>query len=1086
MTLRNRIALIFKKTGIQGCLLVAGALFLVFSPWIFSIILVGLAGMILVAAATLKWGLKGGIIFSLWASGSVFVSLGITGGNLSNVLVSISLYFILAGLLGYSIDTIRKQQRQMLASQKYYEGLLHSTFTPLFVVNHSLLVVYFNRQMGNWLNSLGVSHPVPGSPVDKSFPFLDKHELIYYRQVFETGKPVNSEEILVIGGLKRYMEFTRSPVFDEENKTDYVITAIRDITEARQAREELENKTEEYEKVFNSTQSAMFLVEVNDDNHFQYIRNNLAHQEATGITPEKIRGKTPCELLGEETGARVADRYRRCVQTAAPFSYEETLPLPEGEKNWYTTLTPVFNQDQKVTNIVGSAQDITERKKSDKILSQLLRDQEILLHNIDIQIWYLIDAETYGTVNQARADFLGLERKELQHRKLFEVSKTREKVDECISGNREAFATKRQARSEEWAVSGKGEHRLLYITKTPKLDERENVEYAVCAAQDITEYHNILTALRNNEQKFRSMVETAKTVALVITDLDSIIQEFSPGAEEIFGYRKKEILGRHVSPLHCPEEVELFSSYVNHLHRNKAGFTTETKLVRKSGETFPALFTLQPLLDAEGNVSGTLGITVDISQLKETEKELRLSEEKFRSYIDNAPYGVFVTDENGNYLELNPMACYITGYTQEELVGINFFDRLPLSAQQKGRNHFKTLLKHGKAYVENPYINKNGSIIDISISAVKLPDNKLLCFVQDITDRKQAEEKIRYMSFHDTATGLYNRRYLENELQRLDVERQLPLSLVMADLNGLKLVNDTFGHRSGDELLKQAAAVLKESCRQEDIVARWGGDEFVVFLPQTGFEEAEEIIKRIKVKCGCELVNNIPLSISLGAASKTTPEKEVTEILKEAEDHMYEQKLTESRIARSKILEAMLKTLGEISYETGEHIHRMQNIATRIGKKINLSETELNRLNLLVNMHDIGKITISESILKKENRLTDKEWIIIKKHPETGYRIARSAEEISHVAEDILSHHENWDGTGYPQGLKGKNIPLLARIVAIVDTYEVITSGRPYNKEVSSKKAGHIIKTGSGHRFDPELVKIFLSKERGTDPLSHL
>ncbi len=314
-------------------------------------------------------------------------------------------------------------------------------------------------------------------------------------------------------------------------------------------------------------------------------------------------------------------------------------------------------------------------------------------------------------------------------------------------------------------------------------------------------------------------------------------------------------------------------------------------------------------------------------------------------------------------------------------------------------------------------------------------------------------------------------------MQRLDTERQLPISVLMVDLNGLKLVNDTYGHSKGDEMLKNVAGGLKNSCRKEDFIARWGGDEFVILLPQTTAKKAEIISKRIKSNCQGVYAGEVPISLASGVAVKDNADTNLAEVLKKAEDNMYKQKLAESKSTRSAVLNALLKTLEAKSYETEEHTLRMQKIAMEIGEKLQLTDSELSRLRLLITLHDIGKINISEEILTKEGELTAEEWEIMKKHPETGYRIARATEDFTHVADDILAHHEHWDGTGYPQGLKGDNIPLLARIVAVADAYDIMTSGRPYQKTLTQPEIAAELKRCAGIQFDPELVEIFLSKE---------
>jgi len=334
--------------------------------------------------------------------------------------------------------------------------------------------------------------------------------------------------------------------------------------------------------------------------------------------------------------------------------------------------------------------------------------------------------------------------------------------------------------------------------------------------------------------------------------------------------------------------------------------------------------------------------------------------------------------------------------------------------------------------------------------------------------------KIRELSYYDSLTGLYNRRFFEVELERLDSKRQLPISILMADLNGLKIINDSYGHKMGDQMLKKAAEILKSSLREEDILARQGGDEFIILLPQTDQKTSAEIIQRIKEKTGKIDGLELPLSIAVGQATKFSPKEDIGEVIKAADNQMYENKLSESRSSKSNIVQGLINVLDTKSSETKEHALRMTKLAFDFGEKLGLTESDQNRLSLLATLHDIGKINISESILNKADKLTDQEWEIMKKHTEQGYKIASSSEEFASVAEEIFSHHENWDGSGYPRQLQKKEIPYLARIISLVDAYDVMTHERPYSKAMSKEEAIKEIKKCSGTQFDPELAAKFI------------
>ncbi len=335
--------------------------------------------------------------------------------------------------------------------------------------------------------------------------------------------------------------------------------------------------------------------------------------------------------------------------------------------------------------------------------------------------------------------------------------------------------------------------------------------------------------------------------------------------------------------------------------------------------------------------------------------------------------------------------------------------------------------------------------------------------------------KINKLSYYDSLTELYNRRFFEVELERLDSDRQLPISIIMADLNGLKIINDSYGHKMGDQMLKKAAEILKSSLRKDDILARQGGDEFVVLLPQTEAAECTEIIKRIKANTGLVEELQLPLSIALGQATKVNPEENIEEIIKKADNQMYENKLSESRSSKSNIVQGLINALDAKSSETKEHALRMTKLAFDFGEKLGLSESDQNRLSLLATLHDIGKININEEILNKKDKLTAEEWELIKKHTEQGYKIASSSEEFAAVADEIFAHHENWDGSGYPRQLKGKEIPFLARIISLVDSYDVMTNERPYSEAVSKAEALAEIERCAGSQFDPKLAAKFIN-----------
>ncbi|HEX9058786.1 MAG TPA: diguanylate cyclase, partial [Clostridia bacterium] len=292
--------------------------------------------------------------------------------------------------------------------------------------------------------------------------------------------------------------------------------------------------------------------------------------------------------------------------------------------------------------------------------------------------------------------------------------------------------------------------------------------------------------------------------------------------------------------------------------------------------------------------------------------------------------------------------------------------------------------------------------------------------------------------------------------------------------------------QKGDLLLKKTASVMKEACRADDIIARWGGDEFVILLPKTDEKTAAEICERFRKSCEENgiLINdnkdNLPaLSISFGYATKKRTDEKISDILKKAEDFMYGLKLLESRSFHISVVSSIKDTLYEKSNEPQEHTERLADFCIRTGYAMGLSETAIKDLELFCLLHDIGKIGVTESILKKEGPLDAEEWKEVKRHSELGYRIASSVPELSHIAEYILTHHERWDGNGYPRGIKKESIPLLSRILAVADAYDSMTHDKPYRKALDANEAVEELLKNTQTQFDINVVDAFINDVLG-------
>ena len=317
---------------------------------------------------------------------------------------------------------------------------------------------------------------------------------------------------------------------------------------------------------------------------------------------------------------------------------------------------------------------------------------------------------------------------------------------------------------------------------------------------------------------------------------------------------------------------------------------------------------------------------------------------------------------------------------------------------------------------------------------------------------------------------------MDDSLKRLDTARNYPLAIFVIDVNGLKLTNDAYGHDMGDELLKTVADILKRACRSDDIIVRTGGDEFVILYPNTNVEQAEDIRRRIQNMAHQEKLDAIIVSLAVGYSIKTKPAQSVWEIMKQADNHMYKNKLKHGKFMRSLTIETVLRNINNKYDKEQIHTERVSGYCAEIGRVMGFSEAKVEELRTVGVLHDIGKITVSPDILNKSEKLTQAEWDEIKRHPVTGYNILKGAEEYAIFAEAVLHHHERWDGKGYPSGLKGNEIPLYARMIAVADAFEAMTAQRSYQKGKRLEEAVDELKKCSGTQFDAEITQLFIEK----------
>ncbi len=338
---------------------------------------------------------------------------------------------------------------------------------------------------------------------------------------------------------------------------------------------------------------------------------------------------------------------------------------------------------------------------------------------------------------------------------------------------------------------------------------------------------------------------------------------------------------------------------------------------------------------------------------------------------------------------------------------------------------------------------------------------------------KSMYEKMEVLENYDTLTHAYNRKKFNAEIERIEEEKQ-NVSIIMSDINGLRLVNELYSSQEGDKALQAYTKILRDALPKNSHIARIGGDEFCCILYDCNYDELVKHVQRIEKRVTDFKVFDIDCSVAIGYSNTCSEIQNVHEALFQAEDRLLKNKLLLKESASNSIITTLKTTLFERSDETELHAARLKTYCSKIGEALKMRHNEIDELNLLAILHDIGKIGIEDKILKKPGRLTPTEFNKMKQHPVIGYKIASSVPQLEAISYFILTHHERYDGTGYPKGIKGKDIPLASRILAVVDAYDAMTNDRVYRKAMPQSEAIKELEVNKGSQFDPDIVEIFL------------
>jgi diguanylate cyclase (GGDEF)-like protein/PAS domain S-box-containing protein len=697
-----------------------------------------------------------------------------------------------------------------------------------------------------------------------------------------------------------------------------------------------------------------------------------------------------------------------------------------------------------------------------------------------------------------------------------------------------------QALSGEGKIEFSDRQLWLHTKLIPLKDTSGKVKAIMGIARDITERKESEEELRLNEAHYRAIVEVQSE--LICRWIPGGILTFVNDAYcNYFGKQRQELIGRSFMPAIAPQDLEMVKNNFASLTRENPVSTHEHRVILPTGEIRWQKWTNRAIFDQAGRLVEYQSVGQDITERKLAQEALLERERFLNSIFSSIQDGLSILDADLNVIQVNPTMEKWYSHAMP-IIGKKCYEAYHGRHTPCVRCPSMQALKTGEsAYETVPKVGPNNKIVGwLDLYSFPLLDTLtgkmkgVIEYVRDISQHKKAEKeketlnqellqsnrKLRQLALRDPHTGLYNHRYLQ-EIIEAEFERTRryaqPLSVMMLDIDYFKSINDVYGHKFGDLVLKQFAKILKRMVRRYDTVIRYGGEEFIVICSGTDRANALGLAKRILDAINLFDFGNkkhsVKLKLSMAIASYSEDkalkgmdlveladqilsrakesggnrvyssvdikkEKSPAKVTKNENVRFLHEKIEKlGKRANQSLMEAIFafaKTIEVKDHYTGEHVERTVKYATEIAKAMNLPERDIELIRQATMLHDLGKIGISEKILLKKGKLTKSEFAQIKKHPQIGVDIIRPIHFLHPIIPILLYHHERWDGKGYPNGLKGADIPVGARIVALADVYQALISDRCYRKAYSKEKAIEIIKEESGKLFDPEIVDVFL------------
>jgi diguanylate cyclase (GGDEF)-like protein/PAS domain S-box-containing protein len=650
---------------------------------------------------------------------------------------------------------------------------------------------------------------------------------------------------------------------------------------------------------------------------FTYGKVNQAHADFLGLDKADLENKKLIKILSDKEAQVCSLGNKKVFNKKKKIKTEEWLKNHQGEKRLLAiTKNPKLNKKGEVEYVVCSAEDITDQKAREYVVKELhkialdfkeLKNEKEICKMTVKAAENLLDFSLCNVILAKEGEFIPLASSSIFKQEKIPMSKKsiaaktynqgKSIIIDDIQNSFEALTIKNIFKSGISIPIGSYGVFQAAASKKDAFNEKDLEIAEILISHATASLERIYAQEKLQEQKefLSTILEVQSNLVLLIDSKGEIIR-FNKACENLTGYKEEEVKGKKVFDLFIKEEekqgvIDTFKQLKNKDYPNKS----ENYWLTKSGEEKLILWSNNVILNSENKIKYIVTAGMDITERKLQEEKLKEQKAYFEQLFNNSTEAIVLLDNRHRVIKVNKKFESLFGFKQSELLNKNIDDFiLPEELLKSGKEYTENIKKGKKVEEESLRKTKNGDKINVHLQGfpVKLENGQIGIYglYRDITERKKKEKQIEYLSFHDEMTGLYNRRYFENELKRLSSSRQHPITIVIGDLDGLKKINDTYGHKKGDEYLVNTAEVLKRTARTEDVIARIGGDEFAMILPSTDYKEAESFCQRLQKNINQfnqERDLEKPLSISFGFEVMIDESNSLDKIFNKADQNMY-------------------------------------------------------------------------------------------------------------------------------------------------------------------------------------------------------